>query len=434
MDTAKPLQDLEPAAVEPASPHWVAAGSRACWQINLALFLAGLATFSLLYCVQPLLPLLAGTFAVSPAQSALALSLSTGTLALAILAASAWSVHLDHRRLMFWSMILAASANLLASQLGSWPALLVARTLVGLCMGGVPAVAMAYLAEHIEPRGLGFSTGLYVGGTALGGMTGRVVVSWLVGVVSWRNALALLSMADLLLAIGFILLLPPATHPRQRQSEAADGAYGLTTHLAIWHGHLRQPRLRRLFCLPFLAMGAFVTIYNYAGFHLMAAPFHLSLGRIGLMFGAYVFGIAAAPAGGWLADRWGRPPVVVLGTGTALTGVLLTLSGDLGWVVTGVILLTVGFFMAHATASGWIGKLADGHKGHATALYLLSYYSGSSVLGAIGGWFWQWHGWPAVVAYAAALLLWMVWLAAGLAGGDADESAALVGAFASKGP
>ena len=35
--------------------------------------------------------------------------------------------------------------------------------------------------------------------------------------------------------------------------------------------------------------------------------------------------------------------------------------------------------------SGWVGQLALQSKGHASSLYLLAYYMGSSVLGSAGG-------------------------------------------------
>ena len=62
---------------------------------------------------------------------------------------------------MFISMALAALCNLLASFMPQWHALLAARALEGLLLGGVPAAAMAYLSEEIDPPGLGFAMGLY---------------------------------------------------------------------------------------------------------------------------------------------------------------------------------------------------------------------------------------------------------------------------------
>ena len=75
-----------------AMPSAIQRGTPAYLRANLALFLAGFATFSLLYCVQPLLPAFAKTFGVSPAESSLALSLSTSLLAFAILVAESHSL------------------------------------------------------------------------------------------------------------------------------------------------------------------------------------------------------------------------------------------------------------------------------------------------------------------------------------------------------
>ena len=54
-------------------------------RVTLALFSAGLATFALLYCVQPILPVLSQQFGISPATSSLSLSISTGLMALGLL-------------------------------------------------------------------------------------------------------------------------------------------------------------------------------------------------------------------------------------------------------------------------------------------------------------------------------------------------------------
>ena len=155
----------------------LAPGSAAYRRISFALFLAGFASFSLLYCVQPLLPVFAREFNIGAAQSSLALSLSTGFLAASILCASALSERFGRRGMMFASMSIAALFNFASALAQGWHSFLVARALEGFVLGGAPAVEMAYLAEEIHPQGLGLSMGLYVGGTAFGGMVGRVGMS-----------------------------------------------------------------------------------------------------------------------------------------------------------------------------------------------------------------------------------------------------------------
>ena len=378
----------------------------------MALFLAGFATFSLLYCVQPLLPELAQTFAVSPAQSALALSVSTACLAASIVLAGALSEGLGRRKLMFISMALAALCNLVASFLPQWHALLAARALEGILLGGVPAVAMAYLSEEIDPMGLGFAMGLYVGGTALGGMLGRIGMSAMTEFWGWRHAMAALSVLDLLAAVGFVWLLPNSRNFIRKSG------LGARYHLQAWGRHLRHKGLPLLFLIAFGLMGVFVSIYNYAGFLLSAEPYNMSQLQISHIFYAYLFGMVASPVAGGLADRLGRGPVLVAGALLMAAGVVLTLFQPLAVIVVGIVLLTAGFFVAHSVASGWVGRLATQTKGHASSLYLWGYYMGSSVLGAGAGWFWSRWGWNGVgsvsllvLALVIALALRVQWLA-----------------------
>jgi YNFM family putative membrane transporter len=76
---------------EPGEKQFLLRGTAAYRRASFALFLSGFATFSLLYCVQPLMPIFAADFGVSPAASSLSLSLSTGLLAFAIFCAAAVS-------------------------------------------------------------------------------------------------------------------------------------------------------------------------------------------------------------------------------------------------------------------------------------------------------------------------------------------------------
>lgn len=368
-------------------------------RMSLALFLGGFSTFSLLYCVQPLLPTFARAFGLSPAQSALALSLSTATLAAAILLAGGAAQRLNLKSLMFGSMVLAAACNLAAALAPTWPLLLAARAAEGLLLGGVPAVAMTYLAEETDPADLAAAMGLYVAGTAFGGMAGRVGMGLLLASFDWRMAMAAIGAIDLIAALAFFALLPKPRHVRSPAPEH------LAERLKTWGQAWRRPGLPALFGLGFCLTGVFVALFNYVEFRLEGAPYHLSQTQVGLIFLVYAFGVWSSSTAGRLAERHGRRRLLLIGLAVILAGIALTLPTSLVSIIAGIALVTTGFFIAHAVASGWVGRLAGPAKSQSAALYLLFYYAGSSLAGAFGGWFWRHGAWPAVAGFTAMLAL-----------------------------
>jgi len=383
-------------------------GTRAYLHANLALLLAGFATFSLLYCVQPLLPMFSRDFGVSPAASSLSLSLSTGFLAISIFICGLMSDGLNRKSLMTASLFASSGLNLVAALLPGWQQLLLVRALEGVALGGLPAVAMAYVAEEVHPAGLSLAMGLYVSGTAFGGMAGRMISGILADAYSWHVAVGVIGLLGVLTSLAFCWLLPPSR--RFTPSRRTGSGHPARALAAL----LRQPGLPLLFTMGLVLMGSFVTIYNYIGYRLIAAPYNLSQTVIGMIFVVYLVGMVASAWCGRMADRYGRARLLTAALCLMALGAVLTLAGPLSCIIAGIVLLTFGFFAGHSVASAWVGRLASRSKGLASSLYLLAYYVGSSVLGSIGGHFLARYGWPGVVALVCGLLLIGLGLAARL--------------------
>jgi YNFM family putative membrane transporter len=366
-------------------------------RVRLGLFAAGLATFALLYVPQPLLPALSRAFGASPAAASLAMSAGTFALAVAIIPVSSLSEVRGRREVMTVSVLAAAVLGLIAPLSPSLPVLIGIRVLQGFALAGVPATAMAYLAEEVDRADLGRAMGLYIAGNAIGGLSGRVVAGILAEHGGWRVATAGVSALALVCAVAFAVLLPRSrfftpSPPRLR-------ALGVTLGR-----NLADTGLLRLYLIGFALMGAFVTVYNYLTFRLSAAPFGLSASVIGALFTVYLAGTWSSTLAGRLADRTGRRVVLAVGVVVAIAGIVLTLPSSLALIVAGLVALTAGFFAAHSVASGWVGGLAPVAPAQASALYLCLYYIGSSVAGSAGGIFYAHGGWPLTAAFAAALL------------------------------
>ena len=382
-------------------------GTPAYRRATFALFCAGFATFALLYCIQPLLPMLAAHFSVSAASSSLALSLTTLSLAVCLLISGALAESWGRKPVMAAALGLASLLGLASVLVDSWQLLLALRALLGLALSGLPALAMAYVGEEFEPESLPAAMGLYIGGTALGGMLGRLLSGLLSDLGGWQLALGGIASLGLLALVAFVWLLPPSRHFTAQP-------LSLRILLANFRLHLGNPVLRGLFLQGFLLMGGFVALFNYIGFRLAGEPFGLSSTFIGLLFVVYLGGIFSAGWAGRLVPRFGARQVLRGGVALMLIGVGLCTTSWLASIVLGLGLFTLGFFAAHAVASGQVGSHAKGARAQASALYLCAYYLGSSVVGYGAGYVWDHAGWLPLMTLLAALFVIAGWRARAL--------------------
>jgi YNFM family putative membrane transporter len=374
-------------------------GSALFWRANLALFLGGLVTFAGLYNTQPLLPRFAAEFQVSPATASLSVSVTTAGLAVFLLVAGTLSEALGRKSVMGSSLVASSALTLATAWSPDFTTLLALRTIQGITLAGLPAVAMAYLGEEVQPAGLGLAVGVYIGGNSIGGFSGRILTALLSDAFSWRVALAGIGALSVVASIAFWISLPASRHFHPR---ALGGPRQL---LAPMRQHLRDPALVRLYLSGFLLMCAFVGLYNYVSFELEAPPYPLSQSAVGWIFLSYLLGSVSSAWLGRLADRLGRRRVLWIGLIVQATGAGLTLGLPLASKIIGIAVFTVGFFGAHSVASGWVARRATSHRAQASSLYLLLYYIGASAAGPVGGLFWAWFGWPGVVGMILVVLV-----------------------------
>ncbi|VDZ63549.1 Inner membrane transport protein ynfM [Serratia odorifera] len=382
---------------------YIERGTPQFMRVTLALFSAGLATFALLYCVQPILPVLSQDFGVSPAQSSLSLSFSTGLLAIGLLFTGPLSDAIGRKSVMVTSLLLAAVCTLICAFMTSWHGILLMRALIGLSLSGLAAVGMTYLSEEIHPSFVAFSMGLYISGNSIGGMSGRLVTGVLTDFFSWRISLAVIGLFALIAAFVFWRILPASRHFRASSLRPRTLLINFKLH---WHDR----GLPLLFAEGFLLMGSFVTMFNYIGYRLLADPYHLSQAIVGLLSVVYLTGSYSSPKAGAMTSRFGRGPVLLFAILIMLTGILITLLAPVTLIFIGMMLFTGGFFAAHSVASSWIGRRARRAKGQASSLYLFCYYAGSSVAGTLGGVFWHSFGWTGVVVFISVMLLLALWV------------------------
>ena len=365
-------------------------------KVILAMVGAGLASFNALYCTQALLPVLSEDLHVTPATASLTVSATTGMLGLSIIPASIISECFGRNRVIMLSALSATLLGLLplSTSVGM---LIILRGLQGIAVAGVPATAMAYLSEEIHPKYVPQVMGLYVAGTSVGGLSGRVIPSGVLEFASWRWALA----ATVAVAIIFAFITSWALPDQQRFQPKR---LTFRSEFSAIAQHMKNPRLSALFTLAFLFMGAFVSLYDYVGYRL-TGHFGLNEGVAGAIFFLYLSGTWSATQAGTMVHKFGRARVLVGSIVGMMIGMAVLFSPELISSILGILLFTACFFAAHSVASGWVGVVATSNRAEASSMYLFCYYMGSSIVGWLSGHVlhsWEWGG-------------LVVWLLAGLA-------------------
>ncbi|MFD1830523.1 MFS transporter [Streptomyces desertarenae] len=367
-------------------------------RISLALFAVGLATFTLLYATQPLLPALTTDLGVTPGQASWTVSAATIGLAVAVLPLSALSERFGRRTVMTCSLAVAVAVALVLPFAPNIEVLIALRALQGAAIAGIPASAMAYLADELHPRALVGAVGLFVAGNSVGGMSGRVLTGWAAEAWGWRAGLASVAAVSLVCAVVYRLLIPKARN-------FTPASMRPTAVLRTVRGHLSDGLLLRLYSLGLLFMTVFGAVYTVIGYRLVAEPFGLSQGLVGSIFVIYLVGTVSSAAAGRLVERLGRRGALYLAIGTTATGLLASLGESLAAVLAGLVLITAGFFAGHAVASSSVSRTAQTGRAQASALYQMAYYLGSSAGASLGAVAYHAAGWSATVALALGALV-----------------------------
>jgi len=354
---------------------------------RIAVTLAGVAAFINLYAPQSLLPLLREWIGQDAARAGMIVSAGTFGVALAAPFAGLLADRFGRRRVIVFAAFLAVLPGLLSGLAPTPEWLMLIRLAQGLCLPGIFAVTVAYIAEEwpaSEARGV---TAVYVAGTIGGGFCGRLMSGVVAEFFGWRWGFVALAALQLLIALLIRAWLPPGRDVPKTRGSARTPLLPL----------LIRPGLRGAYATGFLMLFSLVGGFTYMTLHLSAPPFSLGPAALSMIFAVYLAGVVVTPYSGRLLNAFGHARVLVMAWGLGFAGLLLTLWPALLPVALGLCLFSVGLFIAQTATTSFVGEIAGAERSPAVGLYVTCYYFGGSVGGVLPSVVWHWAGWPGVV-------------------------------------
>ena len=333
---------------------------------------------------------LQASFGVSLATGSLAVSASTIGMATGLFLFAFKADTFKRERLMSLSLILSALLTITSAFMSHFVLLLLLNFLKGIALSGVSAVALAYLSDEIEPGKIGLAISLYLSGNTIGGMTGRVAGSLLAGWGGWQQAVWVIGITSLLLGFLFYWKIPAS-------SQVSQNSISIKEKLQQMKDLLSKRLFIGMYLIAALAMGVFVSVYNYISIQLESPRYGLPHQMIAMIFVMYLTGVAGSIIVGKLSDkhrpeRLLRYSLILLGAGLSML-----LIPRLWALIAGLGILTFAFFSTHTIASRIVSVNASRSKSSATSIYWLSYYAGSSIIGSLTGIILTRFGWDTFV-------------------------------------
>ena len=282
---------------------------------RIAVTLAGVAAFINLYAPQSLLPLLRDWIGQDAARAGLIVSAGTFGVALAAPFAGLLADRYGRRQVIVVAAFLAVIPGLFAGLAPTPEILMAVRFIQGLCLPGIFAVTVAYIAEEWPASEARAVTAVYVAGTIGGGFCGRLLSGVVAEFAGWRWGFAALALMQLAIALLIRAWLPAGRDvPRHRDTPR-------TPLLPL----LLRPGLRGAYATGFLMLFALVGGFTYMTLHLSQVPYSLGPAALSMIFAVYLAGVVITPYSGRLLNAFGHPKVLVMAWTLGLAGLLLTL-------------------------------------------------------------------------------------------------------------
>lgn len=355
--------------------------------------------FCTLYTPQPLLPLLANEFSVSPGEAGLLMTVTLLPLGIAPVVYGYFLQAIPAKLMLSVALSLLMLNQFAFYLVDEFWQLIALRSIQGLLLPAVFTALMTYCASMAPQGQIRKTMGWYIAATILGGFSGRIISGYFASSFVWQTAFVV---------PGFMLIVPIVLLRYARtDAKISFDRLDSKTVSRILSNHTFRFLYLALFTLFFVYAG----ILNVLPFWLQEIDVSITPFQISSLYIGYLIGIPVAIFSERIINLFGGDKKGLL------TGLLLNAIGLIGYLITDFVLLYIvmfafsaGFFFIHSTLSGLANHLAIEHRGVVNGLYVSVYY----ISGALGSWLptylYAWYGWYSLVIVFIGVLGVTAWL------------------------
>ncbi|MFI2210916.1 MFS transporter [Streptomyces sp. NPDC020141] len=310
---------------------------------------------------------------VSEGTAGLAVTLPGLVAAVTAVLLPALAGRADRRALLCGLLLALAAANALSALAPGFGVLLAARLVVGVCIGGVWAVA-AGLAHRLVPgASVGRATSVIFSGIAIASVAGIPAGALVGDLASWRWAFAAAGVLAAAVAAALAALLPPL--PPEGTVRAREMA-----------ALLRTPAVRAgILVIALLVTGHFAA-YTYVR-PVLERVDGIAAGAIsGLLLVYGVAGVVGNFLGGAVAARSPRRALITVSAVLAGAVGLLAAAEGSAWASAGLLVVWgLAYGGVSVSAQSWMGRAAPGAREAGAGVFAGVFNVGIAVGAGVGG-------------------------------------------------
>ncbi|TFW29303.1 MFS transporter [Duganella callida] len=349
-----------------------------------------------LYCIQPILPLIAADLGLDLATADLVASVALLGFATGLALLLPLGDRYDRRKLVLVQIVLALLLAVVASLSRSVGLLMAASFGLG-AVACVPQQLVPFAAVMSAPAERGRSVGTVVSGIMVGILLGRTVSGAVGAAWGWRAVYGVEAAFMVPVGIAAALLLP-------RGMAGTTLSYGQLLK-SMWPLMRDHRAIRASMLIQALLWACFNAFWVNLAALLASGPWHLGSGWAGAFGIIGASGALAASFSGRATDRLGARAVIAAAIGIVTLSYLLLAGAatSLVLLVLGVIVLDIGV-QAGLVANQTRAFAADPKaQGRINSLYMTATFGGGALGVAASGWAMSHYGWSGVSLSGIAL-------------------------------